>query len=165
MKWENHIYNVIHESFMCGKDFRIGHFNVISEDVIVGDGVDIQNFVLLKKGTRIGNNVYVDSYFHSSGDNQIGDRVTFRFNVAIARKVSVRDGAYISPNVMTVYNTHERKQVGGIVIGEGAFIGANVVINAGIIIGPRVVIGAGAVVTKDCLEEGIYAGIPAKRID
>lgn len=65
---------------------------------------------------------------------------------------------------MTIYLTHELEKKMGIVIGGGAFIGTNVVIGAGVKIGPKVVIGAMAFVNKDCLEPGVYVGIPAKRI-
>ena len=42
--------------------------------------------------------------YGSSGDNSIGNDVTLRFGATLARKVNVCDGAFISPNVMTIFS-------------------------------------------------------------
>lgn len=156
--------NVIHPSFKQGKNLKIGHFCIIEEDVEVGDDVEIGNYVLLKKGTKIGDRTFVDSYVKSSGDNQIGSDVTLRFNATIARKVFVGNGVFIAPNVMTIYSTHTGEKGTGTHIKDRAFIGTAVVFGPNVIIGEDVVIGAMAYVHKDCLDKGIYAGIPAKKI-
>lgn len=51
-----------------------------------------------------------------------------------------------------------------IVVGDGAWIGARVVVLGGVHIGAGAVIAAGAVVTKDCEENSLYAGVPARKI-
>ena len=53
---------------------------------------------------------------------------------------------------------------GCIEIGNNVLIGTGTVILPNIKIGNNVVIGAGSVVTKDLDANGVYAGIPAKRI-
>lgn len=156
--------NVIHTSFKHGKNFKIGDFCKIEEGVVVGDNVELQNYVLLKKGTVIGDNCYVDSYFRSSGDNKIGNNVTLRFGATIAREVTIGDDVFIAPNVMTIYSTHEGDRISGTTIGDGAFIGTAAVVGPGIHVGPNVVIGSQAYVGKDCMEKGIYVGIPARKI-
>ncbi len=156
------MHNVIHESFKHGKNFKIGYHCIIEEDVEVGDNVEIQHFVLLKNGTKIGNNVFVDSYVRSSGCNRIGNNITIRFGATIARAVTIEDDTFISPNVMTIYSTHQGKKVPGTIIGKNCHIGTGAVIGPGIKIKEKVVIGALAFVSKDCTEEGIYGGVPAK---
>lgn len=49
-------------------------------------------------------------------------------------------------------------------IGDGVWIGARAVILAGATIGDGCVVAAGAVVTGDCPSDGLYAGVPARRI-
>jgi acetyltransferase-like isoleucine patch superfamily enzyme len=154
--------NIIHDSFKHGENFKIGHFCVIEEDVIVGENVKIDNYVMLKKGTRILNNVWIDSYVRSSGDNLIGNNTTLRFGCTIAREVVVKDGAFISPNVMTIYSTHKHEKSGGTVIGKNSFIGTAAVLGPSVKIGEKVVIASQAFVSRDCLEQGTYIGIPAK---
>lgn len=53
---------------------------------------------------------------------------------------------------------------GHVKIGDNVFIGMNAIITRNVTIGNNVIIGAGSVVTKDCLDNGVYAGNPAKRI-
>lgn len=156
--------NKIHPTFKHGKNFKIGDFCKIEEDVIVGDDVELQNYVLLKRGTRIGNNVYVDSYFRSSGDNKIGNNVILRFGSTIARKVTVEDDVFISPNVMTVYSLPDGTMSTGTLIRKGAFIGTAAVLGPNITIGEKTIIGANSYVGRSCDDRCIYAGTPAKKI-
>ena len=51
-----------------------------------------------------------------------------------------------------------------IIVEDGVWIGANALILPGVTIKKGCVIGAGAVVTKDCEENGLYVGCPAKRV-
>lgn len=51
-----------------------------------------------------------------------------------------------------------------ITVGDGSWIGYGVTVMGGVTIGPGCVIAAGALVTKDCEPNGMYAGVPAKRI-
>lgn len=53
---------------------------------------------------------------------------------------------------------------GEVVIGNNVYVGANAIILPNVHIADNVVIGAGAVVTKDITEDGVYVGVPAKRI-
>jgi acetyltransferase-like isoleucine patch superfamily enzyme len=48
-------------------------------------------------------------------------------------------------------------------IGWDVCIGAGVIVLPGVTIGDHIVIAAGSVVTRDCLEPGIYMGSPCKK--
>lgn len=155
--------NEIHPSFVHGENLKLGRHIIIEEGCEVGDNVSIGNFVLLNKNTKIGSNVKIDHYVRSSGHNWIGNNVTLRYGSTIAREVTIEDNVFLSPNVMTIYLTHKGEKKGGTTIREGAFIGTNAVLGANVEIGKGVVIGAMSLVTKDCLEPGIYIGIPARK--
>lgn len=156
--------NIIHHSFRHGLNFKIGHFCIIEEGVEVGDDVIIENYVLLKKDTWIGNNVFIDSYVRSSGSNIISHGVILRYGSTIAKNVVVGENAFVSPNVMTIYTTHEGKSKNKTFIGSRSFIGTAAIIGPGIVINKDVVIGANSYVTKDCIDGKIYFGNPAKKI-
>lgn len=161
--------NHIHPSFRHGRNFKIGKYNVIHENCRVGDDVQVRSYVELRPGTVIGDHCYIDSGVKSSGQNSIGSHVVIRYDAIIAREVTVESGTkdkptFISPQVMTIYSTHEHEKRGGIVIGSGAFIGTSAVLGPAVKIGPGVVIGTNAYVNKDCLESGIYVGVPARRL-
>lgn len=51
-----------------------------------------------------------------------------------------------------------------ITVGDGCWIGCNVTILPGVTIANGCVIGAGATVVKNTEPNGLYVGIPAKRI-
>jgi maltose O-acetyltransferase len=49
-------------------------------------------------------------------------------------------------------------------IGDGCWVGARATILPGVTIAAGTVIAAGAVVTEDCAPDGLYAGVPARRV-
>ena len=49
-------------------------------------------------------------------------------------------------------------------IGSGCWLGARVIVLPGVTIGPGCIIAAGAVVAQDCAADGLYAGVPARRL-
>ena len=156
--------SIVDSSFVHGKNLKMGYFNVIKSGVKVGNNVNIQNFVLLKSKTKIGNDCFIDSYVRSSGDNRIGNNVVLRFGSTIARKVYVDDGAFISPNAMTVFSLPDGTKSNRTYIGRGVFIGTAVVLAPNITISDSCIIGANSFVNKSCHERGVYAGNPAKLI-
>lgn len=64
--------------------------------------------------------------------------------------------------------SHERRATGAtaedIVIGDGCWIGAGSVVLPGVSVAPGCVVGAGAVVTRSTEPDGVYAGVPARRL-
>ena len=155
---------VIAADFQHGDNFQCGHYCIIEAGCVVGDDVRLGDFVLLRAGTVIGDRTFVDAYVKSSGNNRIGSDVILRFNATIAREVTVEDGAFVSPNVMTIYSTHERERRGGTVIGAGCHIGTNAVIGPDVQIAPGAVVGALAYVNKALKERAIYVGAPARKL-
>ncbi len=155
-------FSIVHRSFVHGKNFKMGFFNVIQKDCTVMDNVTIEHHVLLKEDTFVGNDTFIDSYVRSSGNNYIGDNVTLRFGCTIARKVTVSNRVFISPNVMTICTEPDGKQHEESFIGESVFIGTGAVIGSGVIIDPHVIISAMAYVNKNCESGKKYIGIPAR---
>jgi maltose O-acetyltransferase len=51
-----------------------------------------------------------------------------------------------------------------VTIGSGCWIGARSTILPGVTIGDGCLVAAGSVVTKDCEADGVYAGVPARRV-
>lgn len=108
-------------------------------------------------------------------------RVTFERGVILNRGVVVNHsgGLYMAensglgPGTLVITASHEigpptKRWAAGttarVVIGKGVWVGANVTILPGVRIGDGCIIGAGSVVSRDCLPDGIYAGVPARRL-
>ncbi|KAA2261736.1 acyltransferase [Solihabitans fulvus] len=47
-------------------------------------------------------------------------------------------------------------------IGDRVWLGARTIVVPGVTLAPDVAVAAGAVVARDCLEPGLYAGVPAR---
>ena len=64
------------------------------------------------------------------------------------------------------YSISEVVRSAGVRIGDGCWLGAaaGVIVLPGVTIGPGCLISAGPVVTKDTEPNGIYVGIPARRV-
>jgi acetyltransferase-like isoleucine patch superfamily enzyme len=121
-------------------------------------------YVCNGENITIGKNVKIDNYVHLSGNNIIGDNVTIRLRSTIGEHAKIGDNTYISPSVdILSYDIYSGKKH-GVTIGKNCIIGAKAVIAPGVTIGDNVIIGACSFVNKDCLEEGKYFGIPAKKI-
>lgn len=155
---------IIGKNVWFGPGVRLGHYCVIQDDCIIGEGTELANWVLLKRGTKIGKNCFFDSYSLSSGENEIGDNVTVRYQAMIARGVVVEDDVYLSGGAKTAYVAPDRSNVRGIRIGRGAFLGDDVKILNGVKVAAGTILGANAVVTKDIDEPGVYIGVPAKKL-
>ncbi|WP_197676487.1 acyltransferase [Nakamurella panacisegetis] len=85
--------------------------------------------------------------------------------------VDIGEGCQFGPQVTILTSHHGRNADGTIsrratarpvVIGDRVWLGARSVVVPGVTIGSDVAIAAGAVVVKDCLEPGLYAGVPAR---
>jgi maltose O-acetyltransferase len=87
--------------------------------------------------------------------------------------IVIGDNCAIGLGVKFITSTHDiggsEKRAGRlyglpIVVGDGCWFGSNVTVLPGVTIGNGCIIAAGAVVTKDCQPNGMYAGVPARRV-
>lgn len=154
---------------------KIGH-NVIIDDYCLLDakGCEEGSFVL-------GNNVLISRNcilsckegFLKVGDNtnfgsncslysvscmDIGAHVLFAANCYLGGSMYYFDRVDIPPIQQGSYSR------GGVVVGEGCWLGADVKVLDGVRIGQGVIVGSGAVVLEDVEPFSIIAGVPAKLI-
>ncbi len=122
--------------------------NVLPRCKIVG-GESIS--ITIGEGTFMNSDVYMESFAP----------------IAIGRD------CHVAMQVLIVTSTHlfdetghyRREPVGhAVTIGDRVWIGARAIVLPGVTIGNDVVVAAGSVVTKDCEPNGLYGGIPARRI-
>ena len=99
----------------------------------------------------INRGCFLDSY----GGIDIGDQVQLGFQVSLLTATHE-----IGPAERRCGYGYSEP----ITIGRGSWIGARATVLAGVTIGAGCVIAAGAVVTEDCEPNGVYAGVPARRV-
>ena len=89
----------------------------------------------------------------------IGDHVLLAGGV----KLLTHDGA----GFCLEYQSEQKLNMdmwGEVTIGNNVYVGTNAMILPNVHITDNVIIGAGAVVSKDITEDGVYVGVPARRV-
>ena len=108
----------------------------------------------------IGKNSFVNRFcqFHDGGYNAqivIGNEVMIAMNVNLCA---------ISHDIGNANRRAGKSYIKKIEIEDGCWVGANVVILPGVTIAKGCVIAAGSVVNKNTEQNGLYVGVPARRI-
>ena len=124
---------------------------------------------LRKHGSKIGDDVKIYAPNKTLIDKQNPYLLKIGNHVRITEGVKILTHDY-SWSVLKCYSS-EKIMPGAIFgsqapveIGDNVFIGMNAIVTAGVKIGDNVIIGAGSVVARNCESDGVYAGVPAKRI-
>lgn len=105
----------------------------------------------------------------------IGQRTFINRDVLLDGTAPLRiaDDVGIGPGTHLLTSTHDigpstrrlgKVQGRPVHIEEGVWLGARVTVLPGVTVGRGCVVAAGAVVTQDCAPDGLYAGVPARRV-
>lgn len=126
--------------------------NVLSTHI--GEGTNIWQFCVVLAGAVIGANCNICANCFIENDVVVGDRVTVKCGVQLWDGLRVEDDVFIGPNVTFCNDKYPKSQnrefqVLRTTVKRGASVGANATILPGIVIGEGAMIGAGAIVTKD----------------
>lgn len=126
-------------------------------------GMDIAGCTIEPGSRFLGRNVSIGScsFINDSGWFDNSATITIGSNVAIGREVAIITRTH------AIGRAAFRASVlidAPVSIGNGAWLGARVTILPGVTIGSGCVVAAGAVVVKDCEPDGLYAGVPARRV-
>lgn len=147
------------------KSIKIGINEVcFGEEVTVVEPVNLY-------GCKIGTKTFIGPFVEIQKDVLIGNNCKIQSHTFICELVNIGDDCFIGHGVMFINDTfiNNEPAKGNKTLWRKTYIGNHVSIGSNSTILPvricdNVVIGAGSVVTKDILEEGVYAGNPAKKI-
>jgi acetyltransferase-like isoleucine patch superfamily enzyme len=139
-------------------------------DVTFGQDVTIVKPVNIYECT-IGSGSFVGPFVEIQKGVIIGERTKIQSHSFVCELVAIGDDCFVGHGVMFINDLFaEGRPAGGdnskwrsTSIGDHVSIGSNATILP-ITICDNVVIGAGAVVTKNIIEPGVYAGNPARKI-
>lgn len=137
-------------------------------DVAFGRGVVVVEPANLY-GCRIGDGCFIGPFVEIQKDAEIGPRTRVQSHAFICSLVTIGADVFVGHGVKFVNDDFRQ---GGpargdatryrqTVVGDRVALGTNATILP-VRIADGVVVGAGAVVTRDLLEKGIYAGNPAR---
>jgi acetyltransferase-like isoleucine patch superfamily enzyme len=126
--------------------------------ISIGSSCLIMPGLIVARRGRVsfGNNVYINynCYFDAESDIDIGDWVQIANDVKLITSTHI-----IGDECRRAGPAYGRS----IKIGSGCWLGADVKVLPGVEIGRGCIIAAGAVVINNCLDNGLYAGVPAVR--
>jgi len=139
-------------------------------DVIFGESVKVVEPVNLY-GCKIDSHCFIGPFVEIQNQVTIGEHTKVQSHTFICSLVTIGKNCFIGHGVMFINDLFENGTPAGgdrskwksTHIGNQVSIGSNATILP-VTICDHVVIGAGAVVTKNILTSGIYAGNPAKFI-
>lgn len=122
-------------------------------------------------GCSIGSNTFIGPFVEVQKNASIGSGCKIQSHSFICELVTIGNDCFIGHGVMFINDLFSHGGPAGgdaskwksTTVGNHVSIGSNATILP-VQICDHTVIGAGAVVTKDILEPGVYAGNPAKKI-
>jgi acetyltransferase-like isoleucine patch superfamily enzyme len=130
------------------------------------------------RGIRIGNGVFIGRNTILScknGDIEVEDGANIGFNCELfsASRVTIGRSVLMAAYTYVIGGDHDfsdpsravlaqTRTSAGVVIGEGAWLGAGARILDGVRIGDHAVVGAGSVVREDVPAYAVAVGIPAR---
>ncbi|GAA1505909.1 acyltransferase [Sphaerisporangium rubeum] len=146
-------------SAQLGAGSTVWHLAQIREKAVLGEDC------VLGRGAYVGPGV------------RIGDRVKLQNYALVYEPAVLEDGVFVGPAAVLTNDVYPRstdvdgtlKRDGdwpaeGVIVRQGASIGARAVIVAGRTVGRHALIAAGAVVTRDVPDFALVAGVPARRV-
>ena len=120
-------------------------------------------------------NIFSGSVVHGRSPVRIGERTFINHGCYFEANapITIGEECSIGMEVLVVTSSHPLDETGRfstrstylpVTIGNRCWIGARAVLLPGVTIGDDVIVASGAVVTRDCADAGLYAGVPARRV-
>jgi UDP-2-acetamido-3-amino-2,3-dideoxy-glucuronate N-acetyltransferase len=149
------------------------NFVRIRDDVKLGRDVVIRDFVNLY-GCEIGDNSRVGTFVEIQRGATIGRNCKISSHTFICEGVTIEDDVFVGHNVSFINDRYPRATSDGhlqtqddwtlerTLVRRGASIGTSATILCGVVIGEGAVVGAGSVVTRDVPPHAVVVGNPAR---
>jgi UDP-2-acetamido-3-amino-2,3-dideoxy-glucuronate N-acetyltransferase len=142
----------------------------------IGAGSAIWQGATVREHARLGRDCIVGRGAYLDDRVVLGDRVKVQNLALVYAPAVLEDGVFIGPAVVLTNDRYPRSVspdgtlkraddwlAEGIVVREGAAVGARAVVVAGVTIGRYALVAAGAVVSRDVPDFALVRGVPARQ--
>ena len=149
----------------------------VDERASLGPGTTVWHLAQVRENARLGRACIVGRGAYIGPGVIIGNNVKLQNYALVYEPAWLEDGVFIGPAAVLTNDPHPRSidmtgklkrpgdwEPSGVVVREGASLGARTVILPGCVIGRWALVAAGAVVTRDVPDFALVAGVPARRI-
>jgi len=147
----------VDDSAAIGAGTHIWHLAQVREDAKIGSGCTIGRGAYVGPGVVIGDNVKLQNYALVYEPARLEDGV-FIGPAAVLTNDMFPRSVDVSGKLKRAEDWHAQ----GVVVREGASIGARAVVVPGRVIGRYALVAAGAVVTRDVPDFSLVVGVPAR---
>jgi UDP-2-acetamido-3-amino-2,3-dideoxy-glucuronate N-acetyltransferase len=143
----------------------------------IADGTTIWHLAQVRDGARIGANCIVGRGAYIGPEVRVGANCKIQNYALVYEPARLEAGVFIGPAAVLTNDTFPRAvnpdgslksahdwEPAGVVVREGASIGARAVCVAPVTIGRWATVAAGAVVTRDVPDHALVVGVPARRV-
>jgi acetyltransferase-like isoleucine patch superfamily enzyme len=149
----------------------------VDASAVIGAGTRIWHLAQVRENATLGSGCIVGRGAYVGPGVEIGDNVKLQNYALVYEPARLEDGVFIGPAAVLTNDMYPRSadvagklkraddwHAEGVLVKEGASIGARVVVVPGRVIGRYALVAAGAVVTRDVPDFALVAGVPARRI-
>jgi len=143
---------------------------VIDDGVDIGDDCRIYHFSHVLTGSEIGSQTNIGQNVVIGPNVSIGSGCKIQNNVSVYEGVTLKDHVFCGPSMVFTNVMNPRSEISRkdefcrTIVRNGVTFGANCTIVGGIEIGEYAFIGAGAVVTDDVAPFALMVGNPARQV-
>jgi acetyltransferase-like isoleucine patch superfamily enzyme len=156
---------------------RVNESADIDDDVTLGEGSQVWHLAQVRRGAQLGRRVIVGRGAYIGPAVTVGDNCKIQNHALVYEPAVLGNGVFIGPAVVLTNDEYPRAvnpdgtqktswdwSPVGVVIRDGASIGARSVCVAPVTIGAWSLVAAGSVVVRDVPDFALVAGVPARRI-